>query len=325
MKQTIPTLLLAASLCLFTPLPTPAQDAPTGMTHALNQDAPTETQTKTGPRLGFYLSTDLGANLAQSMETKLKSRPLERLYKLKNRFGQVQGFLSGAGFGYRFRPPVWLADDQDVGKYWGAELEYFYRTKHSQTSDRSLISGDDRDNSMAVEERIGRLDSHNLFLNFYLTPSLLFANRFKDTFQDIVGDPSALFSEPVKNALRDIPWPSKLRLDPKKIIPYSGVGFGLSFINMDYENRSMDPTSINATDTLEDMLFGYQALFGLDYLLRDQVSLGVKGRWISFYSFGDGGIWNGSNSDRSNGDDSYRLKTEDLDMFGVSISIKYHF
>ena len=300
MRQTIPTLLLATSLCLFAPPPTPAQDSPTGPSPTLNQDASTETQTRTVLRRGLYLSMEGGANLAQSMETNLTG-PLGRPEEWRNRFGQVQGVLAGAGLGYQWLLPR-PADGQGAENYLGFELEYFYRSKHSQTSD-ACIAETNCSGDTTVEEYIGKLESHNLFLNFYLTPWGIFADHFMGRFY-----------EPATSILRYI---------QKNASPYSGIGFGLSFLNMDYENGAMSPTA--TADTLDDMLLGYQALFGLDYPLGDNCSIGVKGRWTYFVDFRDDGIWKSSNSSQSNESDSYRFETKDLDMFGVSMNFKYHF
>ena len=124
---------------------------------------------------------------------------------------------------------------------------------------------------MAAEERIGRLDSHNLFLNLYLAPSLF--------FPELLMVPARLLSEYL----------------PEEMIFYSGLGLGLSFVNMDYRNTIMQSPSPGDTtveqNTLEDTLFGYQVLAGFDYWLCNHLSKGVQGRYISFYSFRDDEVW----------------------------------
>ena len=87
-------------------------------------ESQTETQTEPWHRSGWYLGADLGANLAQSMETNNSLDATDNsLYTLlpgligvteetkggwRNTFGQVQGVLLGGVVGYRRQSPDWL-------------------------------------------------------------------------------------------------------------------------------------------------------------------------------------------------------------------------
>ena len=63
----------------------------------------------------------------------------------------------------------------------------------------------------------------------------------------------------------------------------------------------------------------------------ESVSLGVKGRWVDFDSFSDGVVWDplrshGPNLRRDGSEPvSGRIKTNDIEMFGVSVNLKYRF
>ena len=81
------------------------------------------------------------------------------------------------------------------------------------------------------------------------------------------------------------------------------------------------------------MLLGFQVLFGVDYAITEATSLGLKGRWVRFGSFSDDFIWNPLRSHepflRKSGPDrepvSGRLTTDNVEFFGVSVNLKYHF
>lgn len=82
---------------------------------------------------------------------------------------------------------------------------------------------------------------------------------------------------------------------------------------------------------LSDTLFGYQVLFGVDYALTESLSLGVKGRWVNFDDFKDSSPWDRLRSHdsqlRLDGSEPvlHHIPTDDIEMFGVSLNLKYHF
>ncbi len=46
-----------------------------------------------------------------------------------------------------------------------------------------------------------------------------------------------------------------------------------------------------ANHTLEDTVFGYQAVVEVDYTLTDNASIGVKRRWVQYAKFSGGDEW----------------------------------
>ena len=101
-------------------------------------------------------------------------------------------------------------------------------------------------------------------------------------------------------------------INASRFTPYIGFGVGVGFTDVDYGGvfaRAGDPrvittgaglantdairqnlagTTTSEQTKLEDTLFGYQVLFGVDYALTDAVALGIKGRWTNYDRFSDG-------------------------------------
>ena len=107
--------------------------------------------------------------------------------------------------------------------------------------------------------------------------------------------------------------------------------------NNPYINR-LAQSSSNAQTTLRDTLWGLQILFGVDYEVTEAMSLGLKGRWVKFNSFKDGIVsWDplrshapyvGRNSEWKSYQCSDRqgsMSTSDIEFFGISVNMKYHF
>ena len=89
-------------------------------------------------------------------------------------------------------------------------------------------------------------------------------------------------------------------------------------------------TSSTASHTLEDTVFGYQAVVGVDYMLTKSASIGIKGRWVKYAKFSDGNEWDqlrSHTSDNGTGTNrvEYTIETDDLSAFGVSLVMKYAF
>ena len=203
------------------------------------------------------------------------------------------------------------------------ELEYFYRnTGYDQTSEVPGAGGASGDKLsqeiISATDRIGDVTSHNLFGNLYI----------------------------------DFP-------NQSRFIPYVGAGVGVGFTDMEYGSlwrRNSDPSAIttgedlpntneirqnlagtysSAQSELYDTLFGYQLLLGVDYTLTNALTLGVKARWADFGSFndsGDGSIsWDPLRShaphlrrDLSEPVSGW-IKVDDMEMFAISVNVKYHF
>ncbi len=97
-------------------------------------------------------------------------------------------------------------------------------------------------------------------------------------------------------------------------------------------HRNLAGTVSVAETKLSDMPVGYQVLLGVDYALTESMSLGVKGRWVNFGSFSDGGvIWDPLRGHvpnlRRDGSEpvSGEVTTRDMSMFGVSVNLKCSF
>ena len=232
----------------------------------------------------------------------------------KNRFGSAEGLLLGAALGYR------IPDSR-----FRVELEYFhYDTDYDETSDVprpgavGVQEGKLAQEIVLAIDRIGDITAHNLFANLYLDFET--GSRFT---------------------------------------PYVGAGVGAGFVDLGYYSewrRNEDASAIktgaglnnaaqiqkNLADTrsvadveLDDTLFGYQILLGMDYALTETLSVGVKGRWVSFGSFRDDDYaWNPLRSHppylRKEGaeDREYvngKFEVGDIELFGVSLNIKKQF
>ncbi len=150
-----------------------------------------------------------------------------------------------------------------------------------------------------------------------------------------------------------------------KVIPYVGVGAGVTKTSMEISGKYLRKTSqtfftnlattdkgpknpdLAGTDTLydddlSDVLFGYQFMAGIDYALTDHLFVGVKARYADV-----GGNFSQRNAYdrlRSHGstvcppqnaptgcptgarnDINYRLETDALSFWGVSLNLKYFF
>ena len=218
------------------------------------------------------------------------------------------GILAGASVGYRrgnFR----------------LEGEYFYSgVGHDSTDDSVTIADEDaiqrlkREQELAVVEAVlGDAVSHSLFANLHY---------------DFRSD--------------------------SRLTPYVGVGAGFSRVSLDYFNRwarRIDPASITTfgsepqglrlneklagTTTIgsarhSDTVFGYQLVAGVDYRLREAISVGLKLRWSDFGGFEHEREWDqlrSHESARSPGGTRvrYKLMTDDLRFLSLGLNLKYHF
>ncbi len=132
--------------------------------------------------------------------------------------------------------------------------------------------------------------------------------------------------------------------------PYIGAGFGVGRAALDYTSvwkRNDDPERIATfvdptlrgklagTTTigdarLADVVLGYQLLGGLDYRLRDPVTLGIKVRWVRLGEFiSDPVAWAQLRSHESSvgrgGVVRYQVTTKDTGCWNLSVNLKYRF
>ena len=293
---------------------------------------------------GFYISSDIGANFASGMDhfgqdddrASKCDEYINPFFAMvpgctdpdrggdasKFVYDRAGGILAGAAVGYRLR-------DVYPDHPWGGfrfEMEYFFRESEydqsvSGTATRAQTITKRLGETALSAKRVGSITSHNLFGNVFF--DLMNSSRFT---------------------------------------PYVGVGIGVGLTDMDWGSisaRNSDPTAITSiTDdlcegipgcdvneirknlagtttteqtVLTDALFGFQVLFGVDYALTESLSLGVKGRYVKFDTFQDGGSWDQLRSHESNlrrdGSEpvTYQLKTDDIEFFGLSLNVKYHF
>ena len=303
---------------------------------------------------GFYVSGEVGANFASGLNTTGTSNdrasvcdeyinPLYRevetsdavdsggkLYstynctgpnrgsgsRWQNEFDGATGILAGAAVGYSFT-------GQPQNSPWGGfrvEVEYFYRqSNYDQTSEIRTESGESRDKLrdeiVQATDRIGSLSSHNLFGN------LFYDFRNTSRFTPYIGIGGGVGFTDIANGGV---WARNP--DPDRI--QSGVGLP----NADEIRRNLAGTVSVGQTTLRDTLFGFQVLFGVDYAITEATSLGFKGRWVNFGSFRDDRVdWELLRSHpmnlRKDGSEPVwgRFKTDDIEFFGLSVNLKYHF
>lgn len=289
---------------------------------------------------GLYVGSDIGANFASGPDLDESDNdratvcdefhnplfadvpgctdPAGRGDRWMSEFDAAEGILAGASLGYSLRNRL---PDSPLGRF-RLELEYFYRnSEYDQTA--NIQSGDGGGGSVAeklageivqAEDRIGDMTSHNLFGNLYC--DFFNISRFTPYIGFGVGA-----------GFTDMDYSDRWvrNIDPDR----STAGQGLS--NANHIRRSVAGTVTSEQSTLTDALFGYQVLFGLDYALTESLSLGVKGRWVNFDTFQDRGSWDRLRSHdsqlRLDGSEPVRwkVKTDDIEFFGVSLSLKYHF
>ena len=295
---------------------------------------------------GFYVSGELGMNFGESVDMTGKSNDrasvcdgyINPMYdqvegragyedynctgpnrgatgEWNNSFSSDEGVLFGTAIGYRLRDSRFRV-----------ELEYFYRdTGYDDNSDVHSASGESGDKLeqelVRTIDRLGSLTSHNVFANLYI---------------DFASD--------------------------SRFTPYVGVGVGFGFTEAEYGSlwarnddaarittgeglpnatqirENLASSSSHADQELDDTLFGYQILVGVDYALTDTLMLGIKGRWVDFDSFSDGGVvWDPlrghppylrTQAQAAGGDREHvsgSIKLDDIEMFAVSMNLKYSF
>ena len=296
---------------------------------------------------GFYVSGEVGANFAMGLDTTGTSNdraswcdeyinPRYNEYerctgpdrsvggRWENEFDGATGILAGAAAGYSF------AGHNQNNPLGGlrVELEYFYRqSNYDQTADIPLGVGTQgqklRDEIVQATDRIGSMTSHNLFGNLFYD----FVNTSR--FTPYIGLGGGV-------GFTDMEYGSVWARNEDSMNADGSykISTGADLPNYDEIRRNLANTVSVGQATLSDVLLGFQVLFGVDYAITQAVSLGLKGRWVRFGSFSDDFIWNPLRghppylrkpgaSDRE--PVSGRLKTDNVEFFGVSVNLKYHF
>ena len=295
---------------------------------------------------GFYISSELGANFASGvdqfgrdddrasmcdeyinpyfMQVPGCTDPDRGVDASKTVFDRAEGILAGAAVGYRL---------QDVypDRLWGGfrfELEYFFRESEydqvtSRVPTRAQTVAKQQGEIALAERRLGSITSHNLFGK----PVFRF-----DQHQPVhplcrVRRRRRVYGLGLGGITARYPNPDEITSIPANLCD----SISDSACDANLIRRNLAGTATTEQTVLRDTLFGYQVLFGVDYALTETVTLGVKGRWTKFNTFRDGDSWDRLRSHESNlrrnGSEpvTYRFKTDDIEFFGLSLNLKYHF
>ncbi len=222
---------------------------------------------------------------------------------LKESFDGGLGILAGVALGYR------------MGNF-RIEGEYFYRNAAHDGTD--VPRNADYDPSTlpqfeTVQDAVDDVLTHNFFANLYY---------------DFHSD--------------------------SKFTPYLGMGVGLASVTVEYRtlwhrsgisqtkvfdnnrqggqelNQKLAGTITGDRAKLSDLLFGYQALAGVDYQVSDPVSIGLKFRWADFGEFKDESHYDFLRNHASVAGNppvpvTYYVRTDDIQFWGVSLNVKYAF
>ncbi len=262
----------------------------------------------TSASAGFYLSSDLGLNIQPAFDTDGSDNDpgtgndpaftgddgsrftyMPGGTDWSNDFDAATGLLTSAAIGFGF------------GDFYRIEAEYLYR--HSAHHDRSdlnitnLASGLRMMEFERLEERIGGISAHGLSFNAY-------------------------FDYPIE-----------------KWKPYLGFGVGFTRTEIDYHllasrTAIASPESVRGRTTavttkLDDISATLQFLLGIDRQISDQMTLGIKVRYVLPLSdFEDDGSYDQLRSHGSRVGDqdvAYRFSSDGLSFWGISFNIKYDF
>lgn len=136
--------------------------------------------------------------------------------------------------------------------------------------------------------------------------------------------------------------------------PYLGAGLGWAHTSLRYGNFYIRQSGQDYLDAVSSQdwplevkreaagtvsylntrisknLFGFQFLGGLDYALTERVSIGLKGRWARFQNIRHNAVWNSIRSHEpvlADGVTPYRvrIKLDNVQYWGMTIGLKYHF
>lgn len=271
---------------------------------------------------GWYIGTDIGPSLVpevglfvsdndwstkcdlinnpDQIETNGACTSQPPRAEWENEVGGGTGTLGGLAIGYR-------------ASWFRVEAEYFHRTATygDPTPVRigDVVTLERADQELeAVESRIDGLIGHGLFANAYAELA--------------VGSGYAACV---------------------------GVGAGMTAVSVDYFNRwkrNDDPSRIDTFDDpamkariagttsigagrKSDVVFGYQGLVGLDRALSESLRVGIKLRWTMLGEFADEDEYVQLRSHESSVGRGerivYRVVTDGLSAFGVTLSLKYGF
>ncbi len=277
---------------------------------------------------GFYLSSDIGLNIASGIDTTGRSNDRASVCDqyINPTYNQVEDYWGDQGVDAKYIPNCtgddrgatgdWHNDfDSATGILAGAavgysfagqngplgglrvELEYFYRqSNNDETSDVHSAEGESGDKLqqelVQTTDRIGSMDSHNIFANLYYD----FATNSRFTPYIGIGGGLGVTNMEYGSVWQRNHDASRITTGgdpdyfPNATPPTNGPGTALTNAAMIQQNLAS--TGSFEDTTLSDTLWGFQILFGVDYAMTEAMSLGLKGRYVMFDSFdsGDGSL-----------------------------------
>lgn len=286
----------------------------------------------------LYISTELGIGIGNSLDTDASdtdfgtlcdqhlNNPADRNHFASgvcssetsvwdNSFDGSTGVIAGVALG--------------VGTDLGARIEAEYLYFGAQYDSTSAVVGGggdiaDKANEELIrsDERIGGVNINSLFVNVYY--DLPVSGQLRPYIGGGVGFGMA-------EVEWDAVWARNINPD---VITTADDAEYLGDGNEEEDRQALHGriagTSSTASHTLEDTVFGYQAIVGVDYMLTDNASIGVKGRWVRYAKFSGTDEWDQLRSHAPNnglGTNTveYTIETDDLSAFGVSLVMKYAF
>ncbi len=261
--------------------------------------------------------------------------------KWTNEFDGGTGVLAGLAVGYRW---------QNLR----VEGEYFFRNTDHDSSSEPNFGGNDLnikvDQEIAIsEEVIDDVLSHNFFANMYydfaLNPSskwtpylgvgvgfaqvsMDYFNRFTrssnpeniQTFKPASGNKGALDYKPSSSPSLA----AALGRDPTTGTVTEAERTALG--------QSLAGTTSIGRSNFSDTLFGYQLIAGVDYRISEPVTIGLKFRWVDLGELEDSDEYSqlrSHDATNSNFPGSprvrYTIVADDIQFWGLSLNMKYHF
>ena len=279
---------------------------------------------------GFYLGMDLGVAMAPGVDVTSSDDDTRTVCdgfinpnppadcartpsSWPNEFDGGAGVLAGASLGYR------------MGSF-RVEGEYFYRGANHDDMD---VIDDVGGAAVNVEKARQELDLQDGGLDDVLSHNF-FANLYYDYHSGSKFTPYVGFGVGFSRVSLDYFNRWRRNIDPQYISTFNDVA-GLTQEQKDNLNRRVAGTTTIARATLADTLFGYQVLAGVDYQVSDPVTIGLKFRWADFGEFeSDPRDWDQLRSHDSAigpgaGRVQYKVMTDDIQFWGVSLNMKYQF
>ncbi len=283
----------------------------------------------------FYISTEVGLGIGNSLDTDANDTDLPTLcdghIDSEDLFDPADGCSTDSTWENGFDGSTGVIAGVALGfsTNFGARIEAEYFNFGAQYNATSEVGGGgedvvDKSNQELVrsDERIGGVNINSLFVNVYY--DLPVSGQLRPYIGGGVGFGMA-------EVEFDAVWARNI--NPSAITTANGAtykGSGDEVADREALHTKLAGTTTTASHTLEDTVFGYQAVVGVDYMLTESASIGVKGRWVKYAKFGDTNEWDQLRSHESNNGQGtntvvYTIETDDLSAFGVSLVMKYAF